>query len=168
MDILSHGLWGGVSVGRKSRRSYWWAFFFGVAPDLFSFGIFFLQRLWGHGFEFGRPDGVSIPTYVYELYDVTHSLVTFTVVFTFVWLFMRRPQWVMLAWPLHIVMDIFTHGDAFFPTPFLWPISDYYFNGISWANPYIFFPNVALVALSYLGWWFWRRRKKSENIKALS
>jgi hypothetical protein len=163
MDILSHGLWGGVAFGRKNRRSYWWAFFFGVMPDLFSFGPFFLQRLWGHGFEFGRPDATIIPTYVYELYDVTHSLVTFTVVFVLAWLFLRRPMWVMLAWPFHIIMDIFTHSSAFFPTPFLWPILDYRFSGISWGHPMIFFPNVLLLALCY---YLWRRSKKQNSSMA--
>jgi len=159
MDILSHGLWGGVAFGRQSRRSYWWAFFFGVMPDLFSFGPFFLQKLWGHGFEFGPPDAASIPMYVYELYDVTHSLVTFAVVFILASLFLRRPMWVMLAWPFHVVMDIFTHSNEFFPTPFLWPISDYHFGGISWGHPYIFFPNVALLIVCYV---IWRRSLKQK------
>ena len=40
MDIISHGLWGGIAFGRKRRSLFWWSFGFGVMPDLFSFGIF--------------------------------------------------------------------------------------------------------------------------------
>ena len=39
MDIVSHGLWGAIAFGRKSRSSFWLAFLIGLAPDLFSFGI---------------------------------------------------------------------------------------------------------------------------------
>ncbi len=39
MDILSHGLWGAIAFGRKSRANFWLAFVIGLAPDLFSFGI---------------------------------------------------------------------------------------------------------------------------------
>ena len=47
MDIFSHGLYGGVLTGRKSRKSFWTAFIFGISPDLFSFGIFTLSILLG-------------------------------------------------------------------------------------------------------------------------
>jgi hypothetical protein len=39
MDILSHGLYGGVAFGRESRKKYLIAFLFGVGPDLLSFGV---------------------------------------------------------------------------------------------------------------------------------
>ncbi|MFZ1626633.1 MAG: hypothetical protein WAT81_02400 [Candidatus Moraniibacteriota bacterium] len=45
MDIFSHGLYGGIAFGRRSRPRYWLAFFFGIAPDLFSFGLFFVLTL---------------------------------------------------------------------------------------------------------------------------
>ena len=55
MDTLSHGLWGGAVFGEKGPGTWKWAFFWGMAPDLFSFGPFFvthlplmLQRLAGH------------------------------------------------------------------------------------------------------------------------
>ncbi len=150
MDILSHGLWGGLAFGRKHKKSFWLAFFFGVAPDLFSFGIFFIDRLVGHGFTLGRPDPSIIPEYVYHAYNVTHSLVIFTLAFLVAWFILKRPLLEMGAWAFHIVMDIFTHSDAFFPTPFLWPLSDFHVNGHSWGSPWIFFPNVALLAILYL------------------
>ena len=64
----------------------------------------------------------------------------------------------MAAWGLHITMDIFTHPNNFFPTPFLWPVSDAHVNGIAWGEAVIFFPNLLLLALLYA--WFLLTRKK--------
>ncbi len=47
MDIVSHGLWGSIAFGRKSRSSFWLAFVIGMAPDLFSFGILWLAAVLG-------------------------------------------------------------------------------------------------------------------------
>jgi membrane-bound metal-dependent hydrolase YbcI (DUF457 family) len=163
MDILSHGLWGGIALGRRSRRSYWTAFGFGVAPDLCSFGLLFAQGLLTHGLDFfdglGRPpDPSAIPAYVHQLYNVTHSLVVFAAVFALVWLLRRRPLWELGAWGLHIAVDIFTHSAAFFPTPFLWPLSDARVNGVPWSDPRIFFGNALLLAALYT-WFYYRRRR---------
>ena len=63
MDIISHGLWGGITVGRRSGRSFWTAFCFGVAPDLFAFGPMFANRMFIHGLDFlnnlGKPPDAS-------------------------------------------------------------------------------------------------------------
>ena len=155
MDILSHGLYGGVLVGRKSRRSFWLAFFFGIAPDLFSFGIF-TASVWlglASGLDWGsrHPDPSLIPSYVQSLYNVTHSLVIWTLVFALVWIVYRKLPWVLGAWGLHILCDIPTHSTRFFPTPFLWPFNTPYVNGIPWARPTFMIANYALLALTYLG-----------------
>ena len=165
MDILSHGLWGGIALGRSNRRSFWTAFGFGIAPDLFSFGLVFASGLLLHGFEFFRgmghpPDAAQIPAYVHHLYNVTHSLVVFAAVFGLVWLLRGKPLLEMGAWGLHLVMDIFTHSDAFFPTPFLWPVSNAHFDGLPWVNPLIYIPNVLLLAVLYA--WFFLKRKKAD------
>jgi hypothetical protein len=163
MDIASHGLWGAVAFGRKNKKAFWTAFFFGVAPDLFSFGIFFFHRILTSDFSIGtrRPSIESIPDYVYTSYNITHSLVTFAIVFLIVWFIRKKPLYLMLGWPLHIVMDIFTHSTEFFPTPFAWPLLDYRFNGISWGHPLIFFPNVILLVIVYI-WFYVRKRKQVE------
>lgn len=163
MDIISHGLWGGIALGRANRKSFWTAFGFGIAPDLFSFGPVFASGLVLHGFEFFRgmghpPDAAQIPASVYHLYNVTHSLVVFAVVFGLVWLLRGKPLLEIGAWGLHLVMDIFTHSDAFFPTPFLWPLSDAHFDGLPWVAPLIYVPNVLLLAVLY-AWFFLKRRK---------
>lgn len=88
MDILSHGLYGGVAFGRRTRRDYWIAFLFGVGPDILSFGIFFLSTFLGFSeSHFGKmepPDPTVIPAYVHNLYNITHSLVIYTIFCTFV------------------------------------------------------------------------------------
>ena len=44
-----------------------------------------------------------------------------------------------------------------FPTPFLWPLSDYKFNGIGWHNPIVFGVNILLLLAVY-SLWLKRRR----------
>lgn len=163
MDFLSHGLWGGIAMGGASRRSFWLAFGFGMAPDLCSFGLVFADGLLTHGLDFFNglghpPQAAQIPGYVHQLYNVTHSLVVFAAVFALVWLLRRRPLWELGAWGLHIALDIFTHSEAFFPTPFLWPLSDARVDGVPWSDPRIFFGNVLLLAALY-AWFFFRRKK---------
>src|SRR3989344_5518012 len=158
MDIFSHGLYGGVLTGRKSRKSFWTAFIFGISPDLFSFGIFTLSILLGFvsGPDWGShaPDPSLIPNYVGILYDITHSLIVFSVAFLAVWLIRGKPMMEMLAWGFHVALDIFTHSFAFFPTPFLWPISNYKFDGHSWGTSEIFIPNVIALCSLYAWWWY--------------
>lgn len=166
MDIISHGLWGAFGFGRNNRKHFWWAFFFGIAPDLFSFGVFLGLAFFGlvehPDWSSGRhPDPDQIPLFVHQLYNVTHSLVIFILVFGVVWFFRRAPLFVLLAWGLHIVMDIPTHSYAFFPTPFLWPLSEFTVDGISWSHPFIFLPNVILLIILYAWFWYGRYKRKS-------
>lgn len=165
MDIISHGLWGSIAFGRKSRKNYWLTFFIGIAPDIFSFGILFFSTLiFGRGpkFNSGPPDPTLIPSYIDGLYSLTHSLVIFAIIFFTVWFLIKRPFMPLLAWALHILFDIFTHSFQFYPTPFLWPISDYKLDAISWGNPWIFFPNVILLIIVYT--WFFITKRNNKKI----
>lgn len=161
MDIISHGLWGSLALGRKSKKSFWLAFFFGIAPDLFSFGPFFAGVFLGlkpwPNFQI-EPTQPIMPSYVHSLYNITHSAIIFFLAFALVWIFLKGPLWEMLAWGLHILMDIFTHSYKFFPTPFLWPLSDFKINGWHWGSPWIFWPDVVLLVILYF-WFFVVRRK---------
>lgn len=155
--------------GRKNRKSFWLSFLWGIAPDFFSFGFYFagvIVGLYDHpSFASGEhPSPEAIPQIVHTLYNYTHSLIIFLLVFLIVFLIFRRPIWELLAWGLHILMDIFTHGLGFFPTPFLWPVSNFEFNGHSWATPEIMIPNVVLLGLLYF--WFFVFRKRRRNFVA--
>jgi hypothetical protein len=158
MDIVSHGLYGGSGLWAKKSKRFWLSFFFGIAPDLFSFGIFtigtwigiFDRPDWSRG---QHPDPAMIPQFVSTFYDYTHSLVIFALVFGLVWLIRRRPWWIMAGWGLHILVDIPTHSSAFFPTPFLFPLSNFHIDGHPWSSPEIFLPNVILLVMLYT--WFY-------------
>jgi membrane-bound metal-dependent hydrolase YbcI (DUF457 family) len=116
MDILSHGLWGGIAFGRKSRRSFWLAFAIGLAPDLLSFGILWTAVILGLAdppdFSHGTPPESTIPPYVHHLYDVTHSFLVFLFVFLLIWFATKRPRWEVAAWGLHVLVDVPTHSHA--------------------------------------------------------
>lgn len=163
MDIFSHGLYGGVAFGKKSKRDYITAFFFGIGPDLFSFGILFISGILGISkIPIGRiepPNYPVIPQYVHSLYNITHSLVIYAIFFGVLWALGKKHfAKLTLGWPLHILVDIPTHSSAFFPTPFLWPVSDFHVSGIPWSTPAIFIPNVMLIIGLY-GYWYIQRRK---------
>jgi hypothetical protein len=164
MDIVSHGLWGSIAFGRKNKKSFWLSFFWGIAPDLFSFGIFFIFLLLGPNrgmiLRQAPPPPNTIPEFVYSMYNITHSLVVFAIVFIVCWILFKRPIVELLAWLLHILLDIPTHSHEFFSTPALWPISDVTFNGIPWSHPGIYIPNVILLLILYVWFFIIRTRKK--------
>ncbi len=166
MDIISHGLWGGVAFGRKNKRSFWTSFIFGVAPDFLVFAPFFASAFLGFvelpKFSTEPPIPNGIPQYVHNVYSFTHSLVIFAVVFLIIWLVRKKPLLESLAWGLHILLDIPTHSNSFFPTPFLWPFSSAHIDGIPWAHPIIFIPNVALLIILYLYFFVYRNRGRSK------
>lgn len=92
---------------------------------------------------------------------ITHSIVVFAVVFGLVWLFMKKPPFIVLGWPLHIMMDLFTHTTQFFPTPIFWPISNAHFtHGIPWSEPIIFIPNVILLIILYVNFFLIRPKQR--------
>ncbi|HOW60395.1 MAG TPA: hypothetical protein P5548_02400 [Candidatus Moranbacteria bacterium] len=164
MDIISHGLYGGIAFGRKNAKDYIKAFLIGISPDIFSFGIFMAARILGFAqeidFSKGHMDQSLIPGYVHILYGITHSLIIFFATFFAVWLIRKKPYWILGAWGLHILIDIPSHSFDFFPTPFLWPISDFMIDGIGWGNPIIFFPNVAILVIVYAIFLYKRQKNK--------
>lgn len=154
MDTLVHGVLGaavfsrtGLAGGRRGpvnargRRkpfdwTLWAAFGFGVFPDLASLGIHFATGLFtGDGLRWH-----GIPDFVFGLYNFTHSLAGMAVcIGLLAW---WRRAWLLpaLAWPLHVLMDVPTHGTGVFMTPILWPFSDWKFAGWSWwLSPPIFY-----------------------------
>tara|TARA_B100001250_G_C19730888_1_gene758436 strand:+ start:151 stop:636 length:486 start_codon:yes stop_codon:yes gene_type:complete len=160
MDTLSHALWGRGVFGYRGRP--YWSLFFGALPDLFSFGIYFFFNLFFNisNFKFGKPELNEIPNYVFNLYDITHSMVIALLFIFIVYFFVNKNfAFAMLGWPLHIMLDFPFHTADFFPTPILWPIVDVQFNGISWSTPYIWFSNIAGIIILYI----WRYRSKLKS-----
>jgi len=168
MDFFAHGLWTGAIYNRS--KHIWQAIFFGVMPDLLSFGIYFVFYAFTRGFvgpDFSRtepPDPSLIPQYIHGLYNVTHSLIIFLAVFIlFSWL-AKRFFWEMSAWGIHILIDIPTHTYKFFPTPFLWPVSGFEVNGISWGEPWFMIINYSAIIITYIFIYYRLSRRKREQL----
>tara|TARA_Y100000746_G_scaffold222733_1_gene223475 strand:- start:10081 stop:10557 length:477 start_codon:yes stop_codon:yes gene_type:complete len=158
MDTLSHALWGKGLFGYRKYRYY--SFLFGALPDLFSFGIYFIYSIFFTSSPImGRPTRSEIPEWVYSLYDISHSLVIASLFIFIAYKINKEFAFPMLAWPAHIILDFFTHSIEFFPTPILWPISDFKFDGIPWSNPIVFFANVLVIFLLFI--YRWKRAKKN-------
>lgn len=160
MDVFAHTLWTAAVYQKWPLRLRLWAAFFGVAPDLFSFGLFFLQNLLSQGVYWGPPDMLQIPSYVYTAYNLTHSLVVFMVVAVVLYFIKSRTlPWIIGGWGLHIVIDMFTHSREFFPTPWLWPVSDYTINSFSWAEPWFMILNYSSLIAAFIIWYVSSRHR---------
>ncbi len=166
MDTLVHGVIGAALCSRtgwaggrrgpvdeRGRRQFsdwtlWAAFGFGLLPDLASLGIHFsMELIAGNGIHWR-----GIPDFVFVLYHFTHSLLGIAVCLGLIaWL--RRPLLLpALAWPVHVLMDVPTHGTGSFMTPIFWPFSDWSFAGWSWwMSPPIFYGSWILAGLLWLG-----------------
>lgn len=159
MDVFAHTLWANAGSGmlnhvraRGNKRplSVAWTSFWGVFPDLFVFGIpsiiSFMGLLqgsvvWGDFSHHGLPGVFDL---LAELYNYTHSAIIWGTVFLATWAVIKRPPLELLGWILHILIDIPTHRINFYPTPFLFPISEYRFSyGISWSDTWFMILNYA-------------------------
>ncbi len=143
---------GGGPVDGQGRRTLsdwtlWAAFFFGILPDLASLGIHFSMNL----FAGSGPRWQGIPPFIFVLYNITHSVAGIAVCYGLLvaW---KRSLWLpALAWPLHVLTDVPTHGNGYFMTPILWPFSDWAFSGWSWWRlPKLFYGGWILVGILWL------------------
>ncbi len=166
MDVLSHAGWGYASLRWRGKKQAWLGAFAGAAPDLLTFTPSTISR-WiyqGRPFSsaqqsptFWREPG-PLPPELQSIYDhyyvFTHSLVILLGVIGLFWLFRKRDwMWLGIPYGLHIILDIPTH--VRFQTPFLYPISRWTFQGASWGEPWIFWPNWILLIVTLC----WLRRR---------
>ena len=185
MDIFSHAFWTAVaSKTANSKIKYFrgkkpinavWAAMWGIAPDIFAFAPIFISAalvfLLGTGdttvFQIPHPSDME-PTsknelFIFKLtrilYNLSHSAIIFAVIFALVYIAFRRVRLEMLGWLFHIVIDIPTHSYKFYPTPVLWPINGWEFNGVSWSTPWFMAVNISAIILVSL-FYFIRRKKK--------
>ncbi len=170
MDVLAHTLWANAGAragnklaqkkGGKFHSNVGWTAFFGVFPDLFAFTIPFVLAFYsvifgGQGISIFHANhhvltggGFDLAAYLYQF---SHSLVVWAFVFCVVWFFAKRPRYELLGWALHILIDIPSHAVGFYPTPFLFPISEYRFPyGISWANTWYMIINYTALAFVWI------------------
>ncbi len=169
MDIIAHGLCtaaAAIVVNRRLRRPVrlGWAVVFGVAPDLVSFTVPAVLRIWWRltGVTTSllpQPGGPRFE-WVGGLYACVHSLVIFGVVFGVAWAVARRPVWEMLGWLLHVAIDIPTHR-GWFAIESLWPISPVRFDGIPWETGWLLAATYGSLAGIFV--LLWRTRVQLEN-----
>lgn len=173
MDVVAHGLWtmaaaSGARTKLKRPISLGWAVFWGVFPDLFSFAIPAVVRLWWFASRtphtlLPQAGGAQHFQFVWQLYNGSHSLVIFAAVFGIVWAWKGRPVLDLCGWMLHVLIDIATH-QGIFAVQFLWPVSSYAVNGIRWENWWFMATNYVLLC-GALGWmWLRSRQPESELI----
>jgi len=180
MDILAHGLWAAAAAkacNLKNKKpsikklNALIAAFWGVFPDLFAFTIPFAWLILGPFFgdtvprlgppEHGEPPPID-SHWVFHLastlYNYSHSIVIFLVVIGIIQLMKKRIPWEIGGWLLHILIDIPTHSYEFYPTPFLWPISNFMINGLPWATPWFFLSTYAALVIAYFVIWLIKKR----------
>jgi hypothetical protein len=115
MDILAHALWtaaAAIPLRQRLRRPIHlgWVVFWGIFPDIFSFAIARMVRIWWYATGVNAsllPNAKSAQhfQFVWQLYCASHSLVTFAATFGIVWVVARCPVLEMLGWCLHILTD---------------------------------------------------------------
>jgi len=147
MDYFAHGFWSYILF--HGRKKAWLAVILGLLPDSLSWGIYFIYNLIFNGF--GQPHLGTIPTWVYTLYGISHSIFVWLLVLGVAYYFFRGKAFYLLARLIAIFMDIPTPTKEFLPTPFLWPFSDWYFPGISWGTPLFMIVNYSLIFLALAG-----------------
>ncbi len=162
MDILTHGLWGGLIFG-KDKKFFKYALLFGILPDLIPFAPYTIFQLISGALVIGKPELRSFPDWVFVLYNTTHSLIVVTTIWIIIRKFLGKEYSIaFLAWPLHILMDIPTHTADFFPTKILYPLSHLHYDGVSWSHPIIMIVNYSLLFLAY-GLYIYNRNKKKHK-----
>jgi uncharacterized membrane protein len=127
MDILAHMLWAnyGARAGNKVLEKkkkplikLAWVTFWGVFPDLFAFTIPFCIAIFSVVFDgqsfvalrnhHGLAGGFDIAS---TLYQYSHSIVIWAVVFCVVWIISKRPRFELLAGH-YISSSIYHHMQA--------------------------------------------------------
>lgn len=164
LDSLAHGLWAAAAATVAKRTAglqvrilpfALWATF----PDMLAFGPGIAVGLWlriagGAGYAESAHGGhfhhfhVGLP-----LYAMGHSLLVFAGVYGLCSLVARRGVVSPLGWLLHILIDIPTHSYSYYATRFLWPLSNFGFDGVAWWTPWLLWCTYGSLALVYLLMW---------------
>ena len=171
MEIIAHGLWAaaGATAARKSahaRIRLGWTVFWAMFPDLLAFAPPVAVGLWllltGGSLRRGHLPHVNFGV---ELYPLGHSLIVFLLAFGVTSLLARRFVLELLGWLSHILIDIFTHSFRYYATRFLWPLSDYRFDGLAWWTPWFWCSTYVALAIVYFLLWRkgWLTRTKGDR-----
>jgi hypothetical protein len=168
MDTIAHGLWTFIlyrTLSKKIKKNFniKYSVFWGMFPDIISFTPLFMWIFYSTVFGgvslddilslregklvSGYGSIISIITSV--LYKLSHSVIIFFLVFFLIFFVFKRVVFGLTGWLFHIFLDVLTHSYNFYATPFLWPISDWKFNGLAWNTPWFFVLNYFVIILVY-------------------
>mgnify|MGYP003394091416 FL=1 len=179
MDIASHALWvvAGAFVARRALtiapRTIVAAAMAAVLPDLIHLLPVVSWVLLGSGtiadlyaYAVATPgEEPAMPAIVaaiaHHLHCTLHSAVVAAPITLFA-LLVRRAWWLpLLAWWSHILIDVLTHSDDYYASPFLYPITYWGFDGLAWNRPAFLAINYALLVIVYIGLYIRRGRNKA-------
>ena len=111
MDTLSHAFWGGGLFGYRGQKCL--AVFFGVMPDIVSFGALFVIKFFNGTLSYsGIPSLESLsqlapyPDWLFFMDNLSHSFIVAFSCIAIVYFINKDFVWPMLAWPFHILLDL--------------------------------------------------------------
>jgi len=159
MDPIAHILWTYLIY---IKDKFWkLALFFSILPDMPL--IIFMS------YNFLATGIISIESNYtfYILQRSLHSLIIVLPIVLILFLIFKKKVLFLFAWPLHIIVDIFTHSNYIFKHKPLFPFSDYSFNGINWFNPYFIIVNYILLFVAYYLVYKNVKSKSNKNNKSI-
>jgi hypothetical protein len=165
VDIVAHTLWAGAGMTLLRRRvllapstlpaAMGWA----ALPDVVHLlPIIAWWALGAGSLEAVRAYAIPLPGelpplpplvafWSHHLHCALHSALVAGAV-SLLWWAARAPLGVaLLGWWSHIVIDVFTHSAAFFPTPVFYPFTERGFDGIAWNTPWFLMLNYAALCI---------------------
>jgi len=98
----------------------------------------------------------------HHLHCMTHSAVVAGVTTAVLWIALRSLWLPLLGWWSHIVIDVFTHSTAFYPSPVLYPITYRGFDGIAWNEPWFLGLNYFVLGVFFA--WTVRRSMRDRSM----
>ncbi|MFC1769357.1 hypothetical protein ACFLZX_06365 [Nanoarchaeota archaeon] len=160
MDFFAHGLWSWIIFHKNKKAKL--AVLFGLLPDLISFFPFFVYNMIFRELPFGRPEINQVPEWTFTMYGIGHSLILWALIIGAIYMIYKKVPIYMFAAPIAILMDIPTHTKEFFPTPFLFPVSEWVFDGFSWGEPWFMITNYTVIIIIF-AFIFFNNRKNSKR-----
>ena len=182
MDIVAHALWAGAAASwlrRKkpeiTRKGVAATVGFAVLPDLAAIVPALLwsfteaaplQFLYAHitavpGTQPGMPSVAD--NLANHLHCTFHSVIVAGAVTAAVWWKRPRLLFPLLGWWMHILLDVPTHSEDYYPVPVFYPLTYWGFDGVAWTEPWMLALNYLALVATYAALLLSRRRVRSSG-----
>ena len=154
MDIVAHALWAGTGMAAARRR---WpvatrvlvvTMTLAALPDLFHLfpimgwsilgdGSMATLRAWAVAVPGQEPWLPPMVLFLsHHLHCIAHSALVAGAVTWLMWVVIGSFWIPLVGWWSHIVIDVFTHSQDYYPSPVFYPITEQGFDGIAWNTPW--------------------------------